>query len=105
MPGINVEQANKLDPTDAEKKLEKLQEKEYALTQIMARLPIDENLYENQLSELKVIAQERADIERDYLEIKLKENPGLVLGESIENKRRANIRVGQADLGKTHESP
>lgn len=104
MPGINTEQAGKLDPSKAEQKLEKLQEKEYALTQIMARLPINDELYANQLSELKVVAQERADIEKDFLEVRLKENPNLVLGEELENKRRIRIRVTGFHLGKTYES-
>lgn len=91
-PGINTEQAEKLDPSNAEQKLEKLQEKEYALTQVVARLPINEELYSNTLAELKVVAQERADAERDYLEIRLKSNPALVLGESDTEKRRIRIR-------------
>lgn len=93
LSGINAEQAGKLDPSNAEQKLEKLQDKEYALTQIMARLPINDELYANQLSELKVVAQERADVEKDFLEVRLKENPNLVLGEELENKRRIRIRV------------
>lgn len=93
-PGINLEQAGKLDPSNADQKLEKIQEKEYALTQVMARLPINDELYANMLSELKVVAQERAEIERDYLEVKLKSDPTVVLGVSDQEKRRERIRVG-----------
>lgn len=84
--------------------MEKLQEKEYALTQIMARLPINDELYANQLSELKVVSQERADVERDFLEVRLKENPNLVLGEELENKRRVRIRVDSVHKGQAFES-
>ena len=104
MPGINIEQEGKLNPSNAEQKLEKLQEKEFVLTQIMARLPINDELFANQLSELKVVAQERADVEKDFLEVRLKENPALVLGEEMENKRRVRIRVRLLNLGKIDES-
>ena len=70
----------------------------------MARLPINDELYANQLSELKVVAQERADVEKDYLEVRLKENPNLVLGEELENKRRIRIRVDYFNSGKIDES-
>lgn len=92
LEGANTEQVARMDPTQTEQRLEKLQEKEEALTKVMARLPINEELYANMLSELKVVAQERQDAERDYLEIQLKENPDVVLGEAEEGKRRKRIR-------------
>ena len=92
LEGANQEQVAKMDPTQTEQRLEKLQEKEEALTKVMARLPINEELYANMLSELKVVAQERQDAERDFLEVQLKENPDIVLGEAEESKRRKRIR-------------
>lgn len=93
MQGINSEQAGKLDPSTSEQKLVKIQEKEQAMTKVMARLPINEELYANMLAELKVVAQERAELERDYLELKLKDNPNAVLGEAENDKRRKRYRV------------
>ena len=100
LQGINKEQASNLDPTTLDQKLEKLQNKEFALTKVMARLPLNEELYANMLSELKVVAQERADAEKDYLELKLRDNPNLVLGEAENDKRRNRIRVRASNLGK-----
>ena len=93
LSGANSEQVQKLDPTQTEQKLEKLQEKELAMTKVMARLPINEELYATMLGELKVVAQERSDVEKDYLEIRLKENPNEVLGEAEQDGRRKRIRV------------
>jgi len=93
LQGINSEQAGKLDPSTSEQKLVKIQEKEQAMTKVMARLPINEELYANMLAELKVVAQERAELERDYLELKLKDNPNAVLGEAENDKRRKRYRV------------
>lgn len=93
MQGINSEQAGKLDPSTSEQKLVKIQEKEQAMTKVMARLPINEELYANMLAELKVVAQERAELERDYLELKLEDNPNAVLGEAENDKRRKRYRV------------
>ena len=58
LEGANQEQVAKMDPTQTEQRLEKLQEKEEALTKVMARLPINEELYANMLSELKGVAQQ-----------------------------------------------
>lgn len=93
LQNINEEQEQNMNPNLAEGRLKKIQEKELALTKVMARLPINEELYANMLAELKVVAQERAEAERDYMELKLKDNPDALLGESEEEKRRKRIRV------------
>lgn len=94
LEGANSEQAKALDPTQTEAKMSKLHEQETALTKVMARLPLNEELYVNMLSELKVVARERDEVEKDFLEFKLKENPDFVLQENEQEKRRKRIKEG-----------
>lgn len=63
-----------------------------ALTKVVAKLPIDDELYANMLSELKVISGDRAQAEKEYLEFKLREDPDFALPEGAYAKRRERIR-------------
>jgi hypothetical protein len=63
-----------------------------ALTKVVAKLPIDDDLYANMLSELKVISKDRAQAEKEFLEFKLREDPDFAMPEGAFKKRRARIR-------------
>jgi hypothetical protein len=69
-----------------------LQEKEEALTKVVAKLPIDDELYANMLSELQVISKDRATAEKEFLEFKLREDPDFAMPEGAFAKRRERIR-------------
>lgn len=63
-----------------------------ALTKVVAKLPIDDELYANMLSELQVISKDRAQAEKEYLEFKLREDPNFAMPEGAYGKRRERIR-------------
>ena len=52
LDGANAEQVKILDPTKTEIRLQQLQEKEMVLTKVIAKLPINDELYANMMSEL-----------------------------------------------------
>ena len=92
--GINSEQTGLLDPSNVELRLRDYQEKEDALAKVVSKLPIDDELYGNMMSELEVIAKNRAMAEKEYLEYKLREDPDFAMPEGAFNKRRERARVG-----------
>ena len=53
---------------------------------------MDDELYANMLSELQLVATDRANAEKDYLELKLREDPEFILGDKFKNERRERIR-------------
>lgn len=63
------------------------------MAKVISKLPIDDELYENMMAELELVAKDRANAEKEYLEFKLREDPDFAMPEGAFNKRRERIRV------------
>jgi hypothetical protein len=57
-----------------EEKLNNFKSKEKVATKVLAHLPINEKLYNNQLAHVGWAADQRAEQEKNFLEIKIQEN-------------------------------
>lgn len=90
---INKEQVDTFNPSETEKNLKDLQEKEAALAKVVSRLPLEGELIDNMMAELQLISKQRLEAEKEFLEFKLREDPDNALGDGQNEKRRERIRV------------
>lgn len=103
VPGANLEQKRALDPTKTEQKLWDLQQKEESLTKVLAHLPMNDEHYSNMLSELQLVAKDRSEAEKEFLEFKLREDHDFALGEDAYGLRRERIKKKLLNALETNE--